>query len=203
MPTPCPRLGGITESNYWHSSVCLALCLFICVESYLPLVLSLCPPYMGLCICLLLVLIWSFVCLWILMSSPAKQGGGLFVQALVSTQSSLCSPPSPIPHPVSHFLSTSLSLPPFLPSFLICRFHPLFLLFLMHISLENTCCLSYVQTCSDPATFPPSSSSFVRSFFFSKNVDTHCALILIKLIDSTCNSSSCIHYRDHDFLCCD
>ncbi len=42
-----------------------------------------------------------------------------------------------------------------------------------------------------PATFPLSSSSFVRSFI-SENVDNHCTLILIKLIDSTCNSSSCI-----------
>lgn len=98
-----PRVGRIHRKQ---------LLTFFCL-SRLPTIsfrLCLCPPHLSLCICLLLVLIWRFVCFWILMSSPAKRGGGLFVQALVSTQSSLCSPSSP--HSTFHYLSTSLSLPP-------------------------------------------------------------------------------------------
>lgn len=100
----------------------------------------------------------------------------------------------PIP-PFTIFPHLSLSIPPSIIYIDFTHFFTSSLLFLMHISSENTHCLSFTISSHFAALFVPS--------FITKNFDTHCALILIKLIDSTCNCSSCIYYRDRGFLCCD
>ncbi len=178
MSTPCLRLGGITKSNYWHSSVCLpSISLFVWTLSPSSSVslatlhgaLYLSPPGFNFKFCLSLN---SHV-----ISCQARRGSvcagfGFYTELPMF---------STLPHSISHFLSTSLSLPPFFP----------YIYIYVHFTHFSCCFNAYLfrkhmlSVLHYPATFPLSSSSFVRSVI-SENVDNHCALILIKLIDSTC-----------------
>ncbi len=140
MSTPCLRLGGITKSNYWHSSVCLpSISLFVWTLSPSSSVslatlhgaLYLSPPGFNFKFCLSLN---SHV-----ISCQARRGSvcagfGFYTELPMF---------STLPHSISHFLSTSLSLPPFFP-YIYMYISPTFPAVLMHISLENTCCLSCI-----------------------------------------------------------